>query len=451
MLRSTISYCAIFSLIAIPVLTITILHNDAIPSYPNEILFRLSARGDVLIDSVELEFGTDALACGQSVNRAIPEDFTPGTTIEAEWTWNLRRTGTIPPGTNVWWRWILQDSTGDTVETPVQSLQFTDTLHPWRSLETDSLIIYWYFGEEDFAENLADAGEQALEDLQQMTGVQIEDKIRVYVYADSEEMQAATLFAPDWSGGRAFSDFNTVLAAIDPSSLAWGKRVVPHELAHVVIGRYTFSCIESLPIWLNEGLAEKAEGEQRDYYAVLLQDAIEDNTLQSVRELGEIFSNDPERASLAYAQSHSLVSFIFDQFGQEKLLSLLDAFRDGTPEDQALMGVFGLDRDGLEAAWRESVGAAPMKATPVVGPTPTRTPYPTFAPITGPEIAPSETPSVEAMAQMEPSPIVAPTQPPADLQDTSLSSVSIILIASGFGIVLVFFILWLLLRRRRSR
>jgi hypothetical protein len=365
-LRSTISYIAIFSLIAIPVLTITILRNDGIPTYPDEILFRLSARGDSQIDSVELEFGTDALACGQSSNHSIPEDFAPGTSVETEWTWNLRRTGPMPPGTNVWWRWILHDSAGATIETPIQSLEFTDTLYPWRSLETESLMIYWYYGEDDFAQNLADAGEQALEDLLKMTGVQIEDKIRVYVYANSDEMRAATLFAPDWSGGLAFSEFNTVLAAIDPSNLAWGKRVVPHELAHVVIGRYTFSCIESLPRWLNEGLAEKTEGEQTEHYASVLQDAIEGNTLQSVRELGEIFSNDPERAGLAYAQSHSLVSFLFDQYGQEKLLSLLDAFRDGIPEDQALMDVFRMDRDGLEAAWRDWVGADPMEATPVV-------------------------------------------------------------------------------------
>jgi hypothetical protein len=311
-------------------------------------------------------------------------------------------------------------------------------------------MIYWYVGDEDFARNLAAAGEKALDDLHQMTGVRVEDKIRVYVYASSAEMQSATLFAPDWSGGLAFSDFNAVLTAIDPLELDWGRRVVSHELAHVVIGRYTFSCIENLPIWLNEGLAMRTEGEQRDYYAVLLQDAIDNDTLQSVRELGEIFSNAPAKASLAYAQSYSLVSFIIDQFGQEKLLSLLDAFRDGTPEDRALMEVYGLDRDGLEAAWRESVGAAPMKATPAVVSTPTRTPYPTFVPITGPELAPSETPTVEVMAKIEPSPVVTLTQLSSDSPDSPPSSTTIVLIAGGLGVVLVFVIARGLLRRRKG-
>jgi hypothetical protein len=331
----------------------------------------------------------------------------------------------------------------------MQSLEFTDNLYPWVLLESDSLLVYWYFGDEGFANSLVAAGENALEDLQQMTGVQIQDKIRIYVYASSEDMQAATLFAPDWSGGLAFSDYNTVLTAIDPTRLDWGRRVVSHELAHVVIGRYTFSCIESVPNWLDEGLAMKAEGEQRDYYATLLQEAIENDSLQSVRELGEIFSNEPERASLAYAQSFSLVTFIFDQFGQEKLLALLDAFREGTPEDRALMDVYGFDRDGLEAAWRESVGAAPMNVV-VAGVTPTRTPYPTFAPITGPDTSPSETPTVETMMPIEPSPIAPSTQPPADPQSSPSSNTSLILVASGAGVVLILITGWVFVRRRNS-
>jgi hypothetical protein len=446
---SSMKVIALLCLLALPAVAITILRNDGIPSYPDEIQFRLSARGEDQIDSIELEFGTDVLTCGQSINRAIPEDFTPGTSIETEWTWNLRRTGPMPPGTMVWWRWILRDSTGDEVETPVQSLEFTDTLYPWKLLETESLMVYWYIGDQDFARKLANAGEGALQDLRKLTGVQLDEKVRIYVYANPEEMQSATLFAPDWSGGMAFPDFNTVLTAIDPSQLEWGRRVVSHELAHVVIGRYTFSCIETVPIWLDEGIAMKTEGEQREYYAVLLQEAIEEDTLQSVRELGEIFSNDPERASLAYAQSYSLVSFIFEQYGQEKLLSLLDAFRDGTPEDQALEEVYGLDRDGLEAAWRESIGAAPMKATPATGAKPTHTPYPTFAPITGPEFSQSETPTVETMALVEPSPMMTPTQVPTDLKGSRPSNTTLILIAGGAGVVVMMIAAWVLIRRRR--
>jgi hypothetical protein len=432
-----------------PSLSVNILRNEAIPDFPDEISFVLSAKGEEPIESVQLEFGTDALACGQSTNRALPEDFAEGTSVDVEWTWNLRRTGPIPPGTKVWWRWILQDSSGNRTQTPVQELYFEDESHDWETLETESLILYWYAGDSPFAQNLIDAGEEALGRLLQMTGVEIDNKLRLYIYANSDEMQSATLFAPDWSGGLAFAEHSTVLAAIDPASLDWGKRVVAHELTHVIIGRYTFSCIESMPIWFNEGLAMNTEGELEDYYKVLLEDAINEDDLQSVRELGEIFSNDPTRARLAYAQSYSLVSFLIDEYGQEKMLSLLDAFRDGTPEDQALLNAIGLDRDGLEGAWREDMGAPPMKATPVTGPTPTRTPYPTFAPITGPMTQSSETPAIQETATSKPT-LITSTPAPAKPPDTPLSGTSLVLMIVGAGGVCVLVAAVLILWRRLS-
>jgi hypothetical protein len=445
----TMAGLAIIFYMMMPPLSVNILRNEAIPDFPGEISFVLSAKGEEPIETVQLEFGTDALACGQSTNRALPEDFTEGTSVDVEWTWNLRRTGPIPPGTKVWWRWIIHDSSGISTQTPIQELYFEDESHYWESLETDSLILYWYSGDDQFARNLADAGEEALSRLLQMTGVEIDSKIHIYIYANSDEMQSATLFAPDWSGGLAFAEHRTVLAAIDPASLDWGKRVVAHELTHVIIGRYTFSCIESVPIWLNEGLAMNTEGELEDYYVTLLEDAIEDDDLQSVRELGEIFSNDPTRARLAYAQSYSLVSFLIDEYGQEKMLSLLDAFRDGMPEDPALMGTIGLDRDGLERAWREDMGAAPMKATPATGPTPTRSPYPTFAPIIGPVTQPSETPATQRTATIEP-PTITSTPAPAEPSETPLSGTFLIFIIGGAGGACMLVVIGLILWRRVS-
>jgi hypothetical protein len=350
----------------------------------------LSATSGVQIESVGLEFGTDALACGQGVTRAVPEEFSAGTSVEVEWIWNLRRTGPLPPGTNIWWRWVLSDASGEVLVTPKQNLHFTDEAHRWRSLDSDSLILFWYEGTTDFAQALVDAGEESLERMRQVTGAEVERRIQVYIYASSGEMQAATLFAPDWSGGLAFPSHSTVLVGIPTTSLDWGKRVLRHELAHVMVGHYTFSCVDSTPIWLDEGLAMYAEGDLRPSDAELLSEAIEQDTLLSVRELGEIFSNDPELASLSYAQSLSLVEFLIDRYGQEQMLQLLGEFREGMPEDEALMAVYGMDRDGLEAAWREWVGAAPMQSGEPSGTTPT--PFPTLAPITGPVVAPSEAP-----------------------------------------------------------
>ena len=38
------------------------------------------------------------------IAKAFPE-FTPGQTINAEWTWEMRQSGSLPPGAQLWWRW----------------------------------------------------------------------------------------------------------------------------------------------------------------------------------------------------------------------------------------------------------------------------------------------------------------------------------------------------------
>lgn len=432
---------------------ITVDRNRAVADYPQSITFELSVSSDVEIESVELEYGTDALVCGESVSRVVPEDFSPGTSIEIEWDWDLRRTGALPPGTNVWWRWIVSSSSGESLITPEQSLRFTNESIAWRTLETDSLLLFWQNGSTSFAQALMDAGEKAMVDLSAATGVDMEEQIEVYIYASSEAMQMATLFAPAWSGGLAFSDHRAVLIGIPTTSLEWGKRAFAHELSHVVIGYYTFTCIGSLPIWLNEGLAEYAEGDMEPYYIGILSDAIEEDSLLSVRELGQIFSNDRDLAQLSYAQSQSLVEYLIENFGQEKMLLLLGEFREGAPEDRALSDIYGMDRDGLEAAWRESVGADPMQGGVEAGATPTRTPFPTISPITGPNVV-TETPLAPIVPTNTPTPLPAstttPTEQPEIPAQSNKSIIPIFLVICILVILMLALTGWFLWRRRKA-
>lgn len=71
--------------------------NAADVSFPGAITFYLTTSSPDSIESVELEFGTDATACGESTARVVPEAFVPGTTVATEWTWDIRRTGPSHP------------------------------------------------------------------------------------------------------------------------------------------------------------------------------------------------------------------------------------------------------------------------------------------------------------------------------------------------------------------
>ena len=91
---------------------IEIRSNQAILEFPDRITFRLEATSDQPIESIELEYGLDIEACNTDLNRTEPENFSPGESIDVEWTWDMRQTGSLSPGARLWWRWRLVDSSG---------------------------------------------------------------------------------------------------------------------------------------------------------------------------------------------------------------------------------------------------------------------------------------------------------------------------------------------------
>lgn len=370
--------------------TVTVSENSAESDFPEALRFHLEAESSVPIQSVELEFRSDALSCGDGWTSSTPEDFTGGESITADWTWEFRRTGPIPPGTTITWRWVFYGEDSEEVfTTDEQTLTLEDASQSWQQIESEHLQLNWYSGDQEFANTLLEAGETAVADLEELLKFDVQEQVRLYMYADSQDMQSSTLFAPAWSGGLAYSAENALLLAIAPGDLDWGVDVVRHELTHVIVGRAYYSCVRSTPTWFEEGFAMYMEGEPDPYYVNLVQSAVNSNELLSVRELGQIFSGNSELASLSYGQSLSLVTYLVEEHGQEKLIALMEQWEQGASEDTALTEVYGFDRDGLEAGWREWIGAQPMEesAETVIA---TPTAYPTYAPIGEPPQAVAE-------------------------------------------------------------
>lgn len=377
---------------------VEILRNDVEVTYPDKAVFKLEFDSDIEISEIELSFGTDALSCAKSITRAFPEDYEPVASGETEWEWNFRHSGTIPPGTEVWWEWTLTDSNGEEFTTERRTFVYWDDNQDWKRAEGEHVILYWLEGNDSFAQSLIDAGDGLANQFETEVGVELSEKVTVLVYPDGETMQEATLFLPAWSGGVAFTEYHKVLVGIAPGDLGWGGRVMRHEMTHVIALQYTFSCVDSSPVWFTEGIAEYFEGPWQNDSKRRLENAIEGDAIFSVIELGYGFSGDPELARLAYSQSHSLVEYLLETYGQGKMLALLDQYKEGTPEDKALQAVYGFDRNGLEAEWRIAAGATPLELGPEASPTPTRTPVPTMAPIGGPvSSGPSSTPEPSAV------------------------------------------------------
>ncbi len=331
---------------------LTILDYSAETEFPSKLSFYLSAESDVNITDIRLYYTADRASYAQ-VTSEVYIEFEPSSIVDANWTWDMRRTGGLPPGSSVGYWWTVEDANGNMVETAPLRVQFDDTRYTWRSLTEGEITIYWYEGEESFAQELMAVAHQALARLAEDTGACLVKPVKLYIYANAQDLREAMIYPQEWTGGAAFTRYGIIAIGITPNNLHWGEVAIAHELTHLVIHQMTLNPYNELPTWLDEGLAMHTEGPLEPAYAALLNKAVAEESLISVRSLSSPFSAFGEEAVLSYAQSYSLVDFLIDSYGQGKMLELLNTFKQGSSYDGALEKVYGFDMEALDTLWRD--------------------------------------------------------------------------------------------------
>ncbi|HUW46214.1 MAG TPA: peptidase MA family metallohydrolase [Dehalococcoidia bacterium] len=337
---------------------IAVIASDVDINFPSQAVFTVEAESYVDIVDVRLYYQVDKMNYAEIVSEGWA-DFTPTSKIEANWVWDMRN-ASLPPGAEVTYWWMIEDAAGNRFETSPEIMHFDDKRYTWQSLTgtiplDGEMTIFWYEGGDSFARELMDACEEGLARLTQDIGTYPERPIKIYIYASTSDLQGAMIFPQEWSGGVAFTAFSTIAIGIPPSDLDWGKKALVHELTHLVVHQATFSPYGQLPLWLDEGLATYNEGELDLVLRSSLERAILEDELISVRSLCSPFSAETEKAYLSYAQSYSLVEYLLDNYGQDKILDLLALLKQGNTYDEALIEVYGFDIDGLDTRWRATL------------------------------------------------------------------------------------------------
>ncbi len=371
---------------------ITASQDQAEIQFPGSITFSVELLSQAEIQQVTLEYHVQQVTCGEVIAIAFPE-FTRGKAVTASWTWEMKQSGSLPPGAKVYWLWRVTDSAGNTLATPQQSITWLDKVHDWQTLSGENANLHWYDGDDTFGQELLDAAEAALANLEKTTGLSPEKPIDLYIYANTDDMRQAVLYEPGWTGGQAYSENDIVIIGISAGQIDWGKGAIAHELTHVLVGHLTFTCLGYLPGWLVEGLAMYGQGGPDDFSKAAFAQAVSDDKLISVQALSGGFSENPDQANISYSESYSLVNYLIDEYGKDAMLALLKALKEGATVDGALKAVYGFDINGFEDAWRAAIGAQARQAPVVAQATPTATQVPTIEPASaaavGPTIAPT--------------------------------------------------------------
>jgi hypothetical protein len=357
--------------------------NDKVTfSFPETAAFSATLTASANITSVVLEYGDKQQTCGEVIAKAFPQ-FTPAKTVDVEWTWDMRQSQSLPPGTSMWWRWRYTDEAGKEYVSDTQNAIWLDDTHKWQTITSDNLRLHWYDGGKASAQDLLNAGIEGLSRNEKQAGLVPDAPIDIYIYSSYQDLQDSILYEPSWMGGAAYAENNIVIVGLSEDNAEYNRNVVIHELTHVLVGHFTFSCLNDLPSWLVEGLAVYSEGKLDSNSQDQFDQAVQNNELMSVRSLSSGFSEEYGKATLSYSESFSLVKFLIETKGQDKMTQFLGTLRDGSALEPAIISVYGFDLDGLEDAWRDSIGAAPRAASaqPTVQPTPTF--VPTIVPVSG--------------------------------------------------------------------
>jgi hypothetical protein len=338
---------------------VEVLNSAAQVEFPNSITFSLVAENDgAPITEAALLYG----ATRSDTRTIVPLSFTPGRSVELQHRLDTRIYH-LPVGVEVSYSWLLRDADGNEFETPVNELIYHDDRFTWQQRSERGITVYWYAGGDAFGEVLIETATSALDQLQVETGVDQVDPIKIYIYENTGDMRAALRSnSVEWVGGQAVPSLGLIIGAIAPDRLDEVGRIVPHELSHQVLYQATENPYGGVPLWFEEGLAVYNQEAVDDYFPDIIDTAARSDTLVPLEALAASFPTDPDRALLSYAQSHSVVAYIIDTYGTEKLSELVAAFREATPLDEALPEVLGVTVDELDAAWRETLPPAEFSA-----------------------------------------------------------------------------------------
>lgn len=356
---------------------IKVTSNTFTNNFRRNLLFQMEAQSTAKITQISLVVQVQGVASSNSVS----PDFTADTKVQARYEWNLLQKY-LPPGVQGQYWWNIQDNAGNKFQSPKQDFRVDDPSQKWQKLSNDKLALYWYAGGDSFGKALFDRGVQAMAFLQQDTGVTVDQQIQIFIYGSRNDFfNALEPGASEWTGGRAFPEYSLVLINVEPSNLEWGKGATTHELTHQVIHQRIRSPLGdlSMPHWMDEGLAVYYEdpGKVDVQFSIPVRRAIQNDTLAPLRSLSGSFPADSSAANLAYGESWSVVDFIIRHYGKPKLAELLQGFKTGGFYDDIFKQVLGVDTDGLEATWRQDVGAKPRAVATRSSAQPTA--FPTFS------------------------------------------------------------------------
>ncbi len=308
----------------------------------------------------------------------------------------------VPPNTTVVYRWRAVDGAEVTLS-PERELLYDDDRpqFDWEQDQIGSATVHWYGSNEQIARRFGDLAGDAAAAAGALLGRPLADPIEIFVYDEREDFLAAVgPGAREWVGAATYPHLRTVYMWLGAGSSSFLETTITHEVTHVVFHDASDNPFHEPATWLNEGTATWAElGNAETEEDVVRSEAESVDGLMAFEALTDQFPIDTRGATLAYAQGATMVDHLLAEYGGDALEAIMDEYRSGATDDQAITAGTGTDfaeiRDDYFATFGvtepEPVEGQPLGISDVpLPPQPGAVPGASDAPDPGPQPEPTD-------------------------------------------------------------
>lgn len=133
------------------------------------------------------------------------------------------------------------------------------------------------------------------------------------------------------------------------------RLTLKHELSHLLLHQDVKN--EFLPKWFDEGVSQWVSEGIADIINVngnkLLKQAVLSGNYLALKDISAYFPMSPDLFILSYEQSRSIIEYIDNKYGEDKLLDILNKLSEGIEIEKAVFDVLHVDMAGLETNWHK--------------------------------------------------------------------------------------------------
>jgi hypothetical protein len=326
---------------------ITIVESSHRIEFPDRIVFTLEADAPPDIQSARLYY---TVGPHDVKVYTYPVRFTNSANIEAEFIVNTGKDGFIPQGVEIEYYYVFTDSLGNRTVSDSRTFEYLDPRYNWQRLTMDDFTIIWHNRTERAVRSVAADVSLRMRAVRDLFGLEGDYDFKAVIVNSRAEADRSFPPVSDTSqdtflyGGFAFNRYDVlVVAGLNRDSLI-------HELTHLMFDERLDSPRAQPPAWLNEGIAMYFEP-GGGYRESDVQRAFRSGALIPLRHMRSVPGR-PDDVRLFYSQSASIVRFMMDEFGPERMDTLLTEINEGRKINEALIATYGVDVDELDKGWR---------------------------------------------------------------------------------------------------